>query len=411
MQKNMYGKTQNNWDIIIITVNNYKQKEFAAKEILKRKKLKYIYKDTKIIIRVVKKGFETGSALINLFKKINVYGKKVLYIPSAGKSQRTFYYFKKGKLWITTKEKLKNGEDKTIFDEILENTKPILNKIKEGILICCSDVVIKFEEDIDFKEKDKVYVFSSLVDKEFGTRHGTFKINSKNKVTKVCQKESLYVLEKNSFIENGKVNIDTGMMLIPNNIMKKLKNIKIKNKKLGIYEDLTPIFCKENLLNVIPFKKAIFTHYGSSKEILNLKCDENNNYFENCEYNFHIMLKNVMVFNTRIDRKIPDNVIIYTTRLKQDKFITIIVGIDDNIKAKGKEIKLFNKNLMENLEIKNNTDISLWELKIYKPAKTKKEALEYALELYYLIKYNKKINPENKLSIEEILKKEDVWKK
>ena len=93
MQKNMYGKTQNNWDIIIITVNNYKQKEFAAKEILKRKKLKYIYKDTKIIIRVVKKGFETGSALINLLKKINVYGKKVLYIPSAGKSQRTFYYF------------------------------------------------------------------------------------------------------------------------------------------------------------------------------------------------------------------------------------------------------------------------------------------------------------------------------
>ena len=69
MQKNMYGKTENNWDIIIITVNNYKQKEFAAKEILKRKKLKYICKDTKVIIRVVKKGFETGSALINLLKK------------------------------------------------------------------------------------------------------------------------------------------------------------------------------------------------------------------------------------------------------------------------------------------------------------------------------------------------------
>ena len=35
MQKNIYGKMENNWDIIIITVNNYKQKEFAKKEILK----------------------------------------------------------------------------------------------------------------------------------------------------------------------------------------------------------------------------------------------------------------------------------------------------------------------------------------------------------------------------------------
>ena len=317
-----------------------------------------------------------------------------------------FTIFKKGKLWITTKEKLKNGEDKTIFDEILQNTKPILNKIQEGIFICCSDVVIKFNKEIDFKEKDRVYVFSNLVDKEFGTRHGAFKISSNNKVTKVFQKESLYTLEKNGFIKNGKINIDTGMMLIPNNIIKKLKNIRIKNKKIGIYEDLTPIFCNKNILNVITLKKATFTHYGSSKEILNIKCDKNNNYFENCEYNFPKIPKNVMAFNTNIDRKIPDNVIIYTAKLKQDKFITIIVGIDDNIKAKGKEIKLFNKSLIENLEVKINSNLSLWKLKIYKPAKTKKEALENALELYYLTKFNQKIDSENRLSIEEILKKE-----
>ena len=158
--------------------------------------------------------------------------------------------------------------------------------------------------------------------------------------------------------------------------------------------------------NVITLKKATFTHYGSSKEILNIKCDKNNNYFENCEYNFPKIPKNVMAFNTNIDRKIPDNVIIYTAKLKQDKFITIIVGIDDNIKAKGKEIKLFNKSLIENLEVKINSNLSLWKLKIYKPAKTKKEALENALELYYLTKFNQKIDSENRLSIEEILKKE-----
>ena len=409
MQKNTYKKEQlNNWDMIVITVNNYKQKEFAEKEILKRKKLKYISENTKVLIRIAPKGFETGSTLIKLINKINILGKKVLYIPSAGKSQRTFYYFKKGKLWIPTKGELSDGEDKTIFDDILENTKPILEKIQKGILICCSDVVIKFDDKIDIIKKDKAYVFSNVVDKDLGTRHGTFKINANNKVEEVCQKESIEVLEKKGFIKDDKVNIDTGMLIIPNNVVEKLKNIKIKDKKIGIYEELIPMFCKENILNAIPLKKANFIHYGSSLEILKLKGNENGNYFENSENDFYKKTKNVMLFNTKIDRKIPDDVIIYTAKLKNNKWVSIILGIEDDIKAKGKNIRLFKKEAAKILRVNDISQRSLWNLSIYEPGNTSKEALNNALELYDLVKNNLEIvlRVKNKLSIEKILRNE-----
>ena len=406
MQKNILCKTVTSWDYIIITVNNYKQKEFAKKEILKRRKLKYISKETKVIIRVAPKGFETGRTLIKILKNLKLNGKKALYIPSAGKAQRTLYYFKKGKLWITTEGRLKNGENKTIFDEILENTKPILMKMSDGILICCSDVVIKFNGEIDLKERDKVYVFSSDVDRGLGTKHGVFKIKN-NQVEKVCQKGSLELLEKEGFINNGNVNIDTGMMLIPNNVIENLKNMEIRNKEIGIYENLIPMFCKKNMLNAVLLNEARFIHYGSSLEIIKLKGDNNKNYFENSKCDWHEIPNNVIVFNSRIDRKIPNNVIIYTTKLKNSKWVTIILGINDDIKAKGENIRLFDENITKRLEINKNSQMSLWNLKIYKASKTKQEALINALELYDFIKNdNAFINLKNALSIEQILKKE-----
>lgn len=403
MQKNTYNKINKKWDYIIITANNYRQKELAEKEILKRKKIGYIAKGTKVIIRVAPKGIETGAMLLKVIKKLNLKGKKALYIPSAGKAQRTLYYFKKGKLWIKTKGILKNGEERTIFDEILLNTKPILEKMQEGILICCSDVVLEFDNEINIQEKEKVYVFSNIVKANLGTKHGAFKIKE-NKVEEVLQKASLEVLEKEGFIKEGNVNIDTGMLIIPDNILKTLKKVKIKNKKMGIYENLIPKFCEEKVLNAVTLSNSKFIHYGSSKEIIDLKGDKNNNYFENSCYNYKELPKNVMVFNSEINQKIPDNVIIYTTQIKNNKWVTVIYGIEDDIKAKGKYIKIFGKDF----KIDDNSQMSLWNLKIYKPEDTKREAIDSALKLYYLLKNDKTIDSKNTMSIEQILKKENL---
>ena len=109
-----------------------------------------------------------------------------------------------------------------------------------------------------------------------------------------------------------------------------------------------------------------------------------------------------MVFNSEINQKIPDNVIIYTTQIKNNKWVTVIYGIDDDIKAKGKYIEIFGKDF----KIDDNSQMSLWNLKIYKPEDTKREAIDSALKLYDLLKNDKTIDSKNTMSIEQILKKE-----
>ena len=150
----------------------------------------------------------------------------------------------------------------------------------------------------------------------------------------------------------------------------------------------------------------ILREYRSAdcKEIIDLKGDKNNNYFENSCYNYKELPKNVMVFNSEINQKIPDNVIIYTTQIKNNKWVTVIYGIDDDIKAKGKYIKIFGKDF----KIDDNSQMSLWNLKIYKPEDTKREAIDSALKLYYLLKNDKTIDSKNTMSIEQILKKENL---
>lgn len=395
MHKNM---DKAKWDYIIITVNNYKQKKIAEKEILKRRKIGLI-KNEKVIIIVASKRLKTGSMLLKALKKVNTKNKKILYIPSAGKVQRTLYYFKKGKLWIKT------DEVKTIFDEILLNTRPILRKMAEGILICCSDVVLKFTDEIKMEEKEKVYAFSTRTKAILGTKHGTFRIE-KNIVKEVLQKASLKTLRKKKFIKRGKINIDTGMLIIPNNVLEYLKKEKLKSKKIDIYVDLIPKFCKEKILNVILLQNAKFMHYGSSKDIIKLKSNKNKNYFENTIYKYKKLPKNVLIFNSEITVKIPNNVIIYTTKIRKNKWITIIYGINDDIKAKDSNIKMFGVKIYKKLELKTNSQISFWNLKLYKSGNTKTEALDNALKLYDLIKNKKIINIKNAMSIEEILKKE-----
>ena len=124
-----------NWNYLILTVNNRKQKKIAKYEIQKRKENLL---NTKIIIKKVKKNENTGKVFIDIIKKLDLKNKKIIYIPSAGLAKRTFYYFKKGKVWIETKK------SKTIFDEILENTKTIFKKMKSHLYSMTSHSILHF---------------------------------------------------------------------------------------------------------------------------------------------------------------------------------------------------------------------------------------------------------------------------
>ena len=97
---------QFHWDYIILTVANRKQKKYAKKQFENRRKMKSISPKTKCMIKIAPKNLGTGTMLYKTLKQMKE-NKKILYIPSAGKAQRTFYYFNKGKIWIPVNRKRK----------------------------------------------------------------------------------------------------------------------------------------------------------------------------------------------------------------------------------------------------------------------------------------------------------------
>ena len=354
------------WDYLILTVNNKKQEKIAKYEMQKRKEN---ILNTKIIIKKVKKNENTGKVFIDIIKKLDLKNKKIIYIPSAGLSKRTFYYFKKGKVWIETKS------SKTIFDEILENTNPIFKKMKSGILVCCSDVVLKINDDIQSFNEEKANIFLNRNDIEIAKKHGVFKIKN-GKIVEAIQKPSIKYLKENGYIENKKVYVDTGTIYFPKKILNKLKNKKIRDKNYGIYENLIPELLQKQLLNGIILEDSEFTHYGTTKDILEIKGNKNNSYIENSGFKNMDKIKNSLIINCNINEYLPDNSIMYTTKISRKRYVTIILNIEDDIKEE-----------------------LVWNIKMYKPARTEEEAIKKALnEEEY----------KNCLSIKQILKKEKI---
>ena len=354
------------WDYLILTVNNRKQKKIAKYEIQKRKENLL---NTKIIIKKVKKNENTGKVFIDIIKKLDLKNKKIIYIPSAGLAKRTFYYFKKGKVWIETKK------SKTIFDEILENTKTIFKKMKSGILVCCSDVVLKINEEIQGIDEEKINIFLNKNDVEIAKKHGVFKVENR-KIVEVIQKPSIKTLKEKGYIKNKKVYLDTGTIYFPKKILNKLKNKKIRDKNYGIYENLIPELLQKQLLNGIILEDSEFTHYGTTKDILEIKGNKNNSYIENSGFKNMDKIKNSLIINCNINEYLPDNSIMYTTKISRKRYVTILLNIEDDIKEE-----------------------VVWNIKMYKPARTEEEAIKRALsEEEY----------KNCLSIKQILKKEII---
>lgn len=375
--------------------------------------------------------------LLKTIKNIDFNNKKILYIPSAGMAQRTLYYYKKGKIWIPVQKKLTAQNSFTIFDEILINTFQILTKIKEGILICCSDVIVLPGEEIKSLESNKVYVFSTDEDMEKGTNHGAFLIDGEN-VKKIFQKKDIKFLKDNNAISNNKVNIDTGMIFLPDNVVKILNKIKQLDKSIDLYNDIVYLFVKQNAeikkkikqnekdkledigLNVIKMPKGRFIHFGTSKDILNIKHDskeffkqlgwnqnfgkykiQNGSYLEN-SFSTN-SCKDSLIFNSTVNFEIEEGSVMYTAQIGKSKWVTIFYNNIDDVKANFNEATLFGKSLKD--IIKDNQN-NMWNAKIYIPAKSKELAIENAKKLYNNIKNNKSIDTKSAMSISEILKKE-----
>lgn len=412
------------WDYIILTVANRKQKKYAKKQLKSRKKMKSISPKTKCMIKIAPKNLGTGTMLYKTLKQMKE-NKKILYIPSAGKAQRTFYYFNKGKIWIPVNRKRENGENATILDEILINTYPILKKMQEGVLVACSDVIVLLGQEIDPLSPKKAYVFSTKEKVEKGTRHGVFQVKE-NKIKKIFQKQSQSILEKEALTEDKQIYIDTGMVLFPITFIKNLSKLKTIDKKMGIYEDILPLFVEKQKnetpeLETILLTNGKFIHLGTSQDILEIKQDkeglvkqlnwnqktngkiENDSYVENSEYVG--TLNQNMILDSQIDQNIPPQTILYTAKINKRKWVTIICGLEDDLKAPPEKATLFHIKLSNFLLLKGK---NLWKTKIYLPAKSPLEASRKALEIYKKIKRGELVENKKAMSIDQILKKEKI---
>lgn len=230
---------------------------------------------------------------------MKIENKKILLINSAGKCQRMPLYAKKGKICIPTF----SGINKIVFDEIIEETMPIGERMLPGILSVsgdCTTVYKKINKN-EFKENT---AFSVLTDAEQGKRHGVFVANEEGILKEALQKETVEVLKnKGAVNKKNQVNIDTGIIYFNENTLKNLKKINFSNDVIiNLYTDLVYPLCLEadvkkylNLRTEIKITKELiktrikiwdglcnktlkienledgrFIHYGTTEEFLKI---------------------------------------------------------------------------------------------------------------------------------------------
>ena len=451
------------FDYIIIMVSNALQKRKVEEILEKRGKLNIIPTETKYIIIVEKEKIGSGGAIFNLIKyfyDLNLIKEfersKILLINSAGDSKRNILYADTGKIYIPTFRKIKNKIDSTIFDEIIKETKQIGKIMNPGILIVSGDCMTEYNKIFSQKLINNTAI-SVKANVKIGERHGVFVVEN-GKLRESLQKNTEQQLkEKKAVDSNNNVNIDTGIIYFNSNTLNKIKNIiftdnKIDDKKakriinkdvrLNFYTDFIYPLSKtaklekyleakaeidlnpqiidvrkqlwdvlhEEELDVLEIEDGRFIHYGTVKEFIDKAFEINkNNYIQNSIISKSTIGKNTIIMDSIVvNKNIPDNLIIKTIKIKENKYTTIILGIEDNLKEIDyKNIKLFNKNIgykLKEQNIINENNRSLWECKLYTIEKNKEEAIDSALNLYYNLQNdNYDILKENRLSIEEIL--------
>lgn len=201
-------------------------------------------------------------------------------------------------------------------------------------------------------------------------------------------------------------------------------NNELINARKQIWKNLS-----KSSLEILTLNNGRFIHYGTVKEFiqrafeltkkeyilvnseisLNSKISEKC-YIENSIIENSIIGENTIILNSEIiNKNIPSNLILKTIKLQDKKYVTIILGINDNLKENDyNKIKLFNMNIGNRLKENNfinQNNKSLWECELYSIQNTRIEAIESALELYNYFKQNNyQIEKQNRKSIKEILK-------
>ena len=241
------------WNYIILTASNDYQAKAYEREIDQRKE--FLPKRTKFIVISDENNERAGSGgstltvikyMKNLEKKFN--DLRILVIHSGGYSKRIPQYSILGKLFTPIPRVLPDGRSSTLFDEIIISMSSITTKIKEGMVIISSNLLLLFNPlKIEYFTDDVTCVtFNEKA--EIGQNHGVFFSGVDNYVKKCYHKRSIKELKEEGVIdEKGNVEVDTGMLVFSVKFIESLFSLidteekykKIVNTKirLNLYVD------------------------------------------------------------------------------------------------------------------------------------------------------------------------------
>ena len=156
------------WNYIIITASNDYQAEGFNKQIEERKD--FLPKRSKFLVIPDENNERVGSGgstltVIKHMKKIenNLKGLRILVIHSGGYSKRVPQYSILGKLFTPIPRVLPDGRSSTLFDEIIISMSSITTKIKEGMVIITSSLLLLFNPlKIEYFNEDATCISFNL---------------------------------------------------------------------------------------------------------------------------------------------------------------------------------------------------------------------------------------------------------
>ncbi len=232
---------------IVLTVGTAAQKKLCLKliaELALPALNVYVISDDEIGGRI-----GSGGAVLNAINRYYKSCKKLIVINSGGFSKRTFCCAIKGKAFAHT---LCEGKPVTILEHIISNTVHLAESFNEGVLLCCSDILVNTAEiKTDF---DCNIGFGMKTDIATAVNHGVMFADNNGDMLHFLHKYDADTLRRYSD-GNEHFTVDTGMVFLCDAFVNKLSEftqthntlgfIKENKTELNFYSDIMPLLSKE----------------------------------------------------------------------------------------------------------------------------------------------------------------------
>ncbi len=234
---------------VFLTVGNKKQKELCEKLLSTISSMRFL--DIEVVSDDdCERRLGSGGAVLNILRHHYQSGKKMIIINSGGMSKRSVNYAVRSKAFADI---LYNGETVSLLEFILTNSENIISSVSSGVLICCSDIVVR-TENFDFELTDNTGI---CVKTDFLTasRHGVMLCGDNYIMTDYLHKrEPVYLETTAQDMGIDGMLVDTGITYFSDEFSTALKNLAqspefdklfFKNSvEINLYSDIISLLSK-----------------------------------------------------------------------------------------------------------------------------------------------------------------------